>query len=97
MAAQGETMRLAVVVVAATLLAGCALGLGGTEWRKSEAMFHQVTAVEIECARTALTIGPGLDLVLGGVLDVVRTAALEARQAGAFSDCMTAQGYARVR
>ena len=97
MPAQGEPMRLAIVVLAAALLAGCALGLGGTEWKKSDAMFQQVTAVEIECARAALTIGPGLDLVLGGVVDVVRTAALEARQDGAFSDCMTAQGYARVQ
>lgn len=90
-------MRLAIVVVAAALLAGCALGLGGTEWKKPDAMFQQVTAVEIECARAALAIGPGLDLVLGGLFDVGRTALLEARQAGAFSDCMTAQGYARVQ
>jgi hypothetical protein len=90
-------MRLAIVVVAAALLAGCALSLGGTEWKKSDAMFQQVTGDEIECARTALGIGPGLDLVLGGLFDVVRTAVLEARQAGAFSACMTTRGYARVQ
>lgn len=90
-------MRLAIVVMAAALLAGCAFDLGGTAWQKPDAMFQQVTAVEIECARRAVEIGPGPDLVLGGLFDVARSAVLEARQTGAFSDCMTAQGYARVQ
>jgi hypothetical protein len=90
-------MRLAIVVVAAALLAGCALDLGGTEWKKSGAMFHEVTAVEIQCARTAFETIVGPDLLLGGLFDVGRTAVFEARQASAFSDCMSAQGYARVR
>jgi hypothetical protein len=90
-------MRLAIVVLAAALLAGCALGLGGTEWKKPDTMFQQVTAAEIGCARKAFEVGPGLDLVMGGLFDVVRTALLETRQAGVFSDCMTTQGYARVQ
>lgn len=90
-------MRSAIVVVAAVLLAGCALDLGGTEWKKSGAMFQQVTAVEIHCARTAFEAVVGPDLVLGGLVDVARAASLEATQAGAFRDCMTARGYARAR
>ena len=97
MAAQGATMRLAIVVVTAALLAGCALDLGGTQWKKSGAMFHEVTAVEIQCARTAFETVVGPDLVLGGLFDVGRAASLEATQADVFSECMTAQGYARVR
>ncbi len=90
-------MKIVIVAAAAALLAGCALDVGGAEWKKSGAMFQQVTAVEIECARKALAIEPDYDYFLGGVFDVVQTAVLEARQAGAFSDCMTSQGYARVR
>ncbi len=90
-------MKLAIVVVAAVLLAGCALDLGGTQWKKSGAMFHEVTAVEIHCARTAFETIVGPDLVLGGLFDVARAASLEATQADVFSECMTAQGYARVQ
>ena len=90
-------MRLAIVVVTTALLAGCALDLGGTAWKKSGAMFHEVTAVEIQCARTAFETIVGPDLVLGGLFDVARAANLEATEADVFSECMTAQGYARVR
>lgn len=90
-------MRLAILVLTAALLAGCALDLGGTEWKKSGAMFHEVTAVEIQCARTAFETIVGPDLVLGGLFDVARAASLEATQADVFSDCMTAQGYARAQ
>ncbi len=90
-------MRHVILVMAAAALAGCALDVGGAEWKKPSTMFQQVTVVEIECARKALAIGPGPDLVLGGLADVVRTALLETRQAGAFDDCMTAQGYSRVQ
>lgn len=90
-------MRRAIVVVAAALLAGCAIDVGGTEWKKPDTMFQQVTAMEIECARKAFEIGPGRDLVLGGLFDVARTALLEAGQTGAFGDCMTAEGYSRVQ
>lgn len=90
-------MRLAIVVLAAALLTGCVLDLSGTEWKKPDAMFQQVTAAEIDCARQASEIGPGPDLVLGGLLDVARSAVIEMRQAGAFDHCMTAQGYSRVQ
>lgn len=83
-----------VIVAAAALLAGCALDVGGKEWKKPDAMYQQVTAAGMECARKTFEIGPGFDLVLGGMFDVVRTVVLEARQAGAFKSCMTAQGYA---
>jgi len=77
------------------LLAGCALDLAGTEWKKPGAMVQEVTVVEVECARKALEIGPGPDLILGGLLDVGRLAVQESRQAAAFSSCMTSAGYQR--
>ena len=44
-------MRLLLVATAAVLLAGCALDLSGSTWNKPGAMFQQVTATEMECAR----------------------------------------------
>lgn len=89
-------MRMLVCLMAvAVLLTGCVLDLRGTEWKKSGAMFQEVSAVEVQCARQAFEIGPGPDLILGGLLDVGRIAVHEARQANAFSDCMKTAGYER--
>ncbi|PYM41310.1 MAG: hypothetical protein DME12_12085 [Candidatus Rokuibacteriota bacterium] len=90
-------MRLVLVGAAAVVLAGCALDLSGTAWKKPDAMFTQVTAAEIECARQTYEIGYGLDLVVGGLLDVPRLALTEARVRSAFDGCMTRAGYARVQ
>jgi hypothetical protein len=56
-------------------------------------MFQEVSLVEVECARKAFEIGPGPDLILGGLLDVGRLAVQESRQSDAFSSCMTSAGY----
>jgi hypothetical protein len=85
----------AALVAAVLLLTGCTLDLRGTEWKKPGAMFQDVSLVEVECARRAFEIGPGPDLILGGLLDVGRIAVQESRQANAFSDCMTGAGYQR--
>ncbi len=90
-------MRAALVLAAALLLAGCALELDATKFKKSDTMAQQVTAAELGCARQAFLIGPGWDLVLGGLFDVGRLAVQETRQASAFDGCMTAQGYTRVQ
>ena len=89
-------MRTYVALLAAVpLLTGCVLDLRGTEWKKPGAMFQDVSLVETECARKAFEIGPGPDLILGGLLDVGRIAVQEFRQANAFNDCMTSAGYQR--
>jgi hypothetical protein len=88
-------MRVLMVLAAAVLLTGCVLDLRGTEWKKPGAMFQEVSEVEVECARKAFEVGPGLDLIVGGLLDVGRIAVHESRQANAFSACMTAAGYQR--
>ncbi len=89
-------MRL-VLVAAAVLLAGCAMDLSGSAWKKSGAMFQQVTADEMKCARQTYEIGYAPDLVVGGLLDVLRLAVNEARLQSAFSSCMTRTGYVRAR
>jgi hypothetical protein len=89
-------MRVHVTLMAAgLLLTGCTLDLRGTEWKKPGAMFQDVSLVEVDCARKAFEIGPGPDLILGGLLDVGRIAVQESGQASAFSDCMTSAGYQR--
>lgn len=84
------------MLAAALLLAGCVLDLSGTAWKKPGAMFQQVTADEMECARRTHEIGTEPDLLLGGVLDVPRLALKESRQQRTFDSCMTAAGYART-
>jgi hypothetical protein len=89
-------MRACVALLAAVLLlTGCTLDLRGTEWKKPGTMFQEVSLVEVECARKAFEIGPGPDLILGGLLDVGRIAVQESKQANSFSDCMTGAGYQR--
>lgn len=89
-------MRMLVGLMAvAVLLTGCVLDQRGTEWKKPGAMFQEVSAVEVQCARQAFEIGPGPDLIFGGLLDVGRIAVHEVRQANAFSDCMKTAGYER--
>jgi hypothetical protein len=89
-------MRLVLVAMAAVLLAGCALDLSGTAWKKPDAMFQQVTAAEMECARQTYEIGYGPDPVLGGLLDVLRLALNESRLQVAFASCMIRASYARA-
>ena len=88
-------MRYIAPLAAVLLLTGCTLDLRGNEWKKPGAMFQDVSLVEVECARKAFEIGPGPDLILGGLLDVGRLAVQESRQASAFSDCMKQAGYER--
>ena len=89
-------MRLVLVAMATVLLAGCALDLSGTAWKKPGAMFQQGTAVGMECARQTYEIGYGPDPVLGGLLDVVRLALNESRLQVGFASCMSRAGYARA-
>jgi hypothetical protein len=90
-------MKITLVPLTALLLAGCTLDLDAANWKKPQTLPQQVTADEYQCAHSAFLIGPGPDLVLGGLVDVLRLALQESRQAGAFDGCMTSQGYAKVR
>src|SRR5207247_11177398 len=88
-------MRALALLAVAMLLTGCVLDLRGTEWKKPGAMFQEVSLVETEWARSAFEIGPGPDLILGGLLDGGRIAVQESRQSSAFGDCIEHGGYER--
>jgi hypothetical protein len=89
-------MHTAVALSIALLLAGCTLDLDASHWAKAQTLPQQVTADEYRCAHRAFLIGPGPDLGLGGLLDVLRLAFQESRQESTFDGCMTSQGYAQV-
>ncbi len=90
-------MRTVLALVAAVTLTGCALDLDAAKWNKPGATTQQVSMAGQGCARQAFLIGPGPDLVLGGLADVGRLTVQETRQSRAFDGCMTAQGYARAQ
>ena len=91
-------MRLALLG-GLVLLAGCAphFDIGGGEWAKPGSAVQQTTLDEMDCARTASRAYWTPDLVLGGVLDVVRVKIENAQMTGAFSECMRAKGYEPAR
>jgi len=81
------------------LLAGCAphFDIGGGEWAKPGSAIQQTTLDEMDCARTASRAYWTPDLVLGGLLDVVRVKIEDAQMTSAFSECMRAKGYEPAR
>ena len=87
-------MRLALLG-GLLLLAGCAphFDIGGDEWTKVNSSLQQTTLDEMECARTASRAYWTPDLILGGLLDVVRVKIEDAQMTSAFSGCMRGKGY----
>jgi hypothetical protein len=91
-------MRLALLG-GLLLLAGCAphFDIGGGEWAKPGSAIQQTTLDEMDCARTASRAYATPDLVLGGLLDVVRVKLEDAQMTSAFSGCMRGKGYQPAR
>jgi hypothetical protein len=91
-------MRLALVLTAAAMLTGCAVhpDLGGTQWSRPGAMLQDVTLDEVDCARRAHDAADTPDLILGGVLDVVRLSIEDGQRRTAFDRCMVDRGYRRA-
>jgi hypothetical protein len=81
------------------MLAGCAphFDVGGGEWAKAGAPVQQTTLDEMDCARTASRAYWTPDLILGGLLDVVRVKVEDAQMTNAFSGCMRDKGYQPAR
>ena len=81
------------------LLAGCAphFDVGGGEWVRAGSAVQQTTLDEMDCARTASRAYWTPDLVLGGLVDVVRVKVEDAQMTSAFSECMRAKGYEPAR
>ena len=91
-------MRLALVA-GLLMLAGCAphFDIGGGEWAKAGAPVQQTTLDEMDCARTATHAYWTPDLILGGLLDVVRVKIEDAQMTSAFDSCMRGKGYQPAR
>lgn len=91
-------MRLAPALIALVVLAGCAVhpDIGGTEWTRPGAMLQDVTLDEVDCARRAHDAADTPDLVVGGLVDLVRFAIEDGQRRTDFDRCMVDRGYQRV-
>ena len=91
-------MRLALLG-GLLLLAGCAphFDIGGGERAKPESAIQQTTLDEMDCARAASRAYSTPDLLLGGLLDVVRVKIEDGQMTSAFSGCMRGKGYQPAR
>ena len=90
-------MRLGLILLAVWAVAGCAsqFDIAGTDWGKAGTTLNQVTLDELECAREAADAGRPPDLIVGGVVDVVRVVIEEGNRTATFNGCMTARGYTK--
>ena len=89
-------MRLAPVPLAlAAVLAGCAVhpDVSGTLWVRPGATFQDITLDEVDCARRADEAGATPDLIVGGLVDVVRLAIEDGQRRTAFRQCKADRGY----
>jgi len=89
------TRRALAIAMAAVTLNGCtaALDLSGREWGKADADIRQVTLDEIECVRVVSDAGRTPDLLIGGVVDVVRFTVRERVRSSTYDACMRTRGY----
>ena len=92
-------MRVALVIASLLVIAGCAphFDIGGGEWTKPDSPVRQTTLDEMECARTASRAYWTPDLIVGGLVDVVRVKVEDAQMLGAFNGCMRSKGYQPAR
>jgi hypothetical protein len=81
------------------LFAGCAphFDIGGSEWAKPGAQVQQTTLDEMDCARIASRAYGTPDLIVGGLVDVVRVKIEDEQMSTAFSRCMRSKGYEPAR
>lgn len=88
-------MRPYAALLGIVLLTGCATkyDLIGSDWAKPNTMIQQTTQDEMECVREAREAGSTPDLIVGGLVDIVRFEIEEAQRRGSYARCMTAKGY----
>ena len=88
-------MRPHAALLGILLLTGCSTkyDLVGSDWTKPKTMIQQTTQDEMECVRDAREAGYTPDLILGGLVDIVRFEIEEAQRRGSYTRCMTAKGY----
>ena len=88
-------MRLVLAVLAGVALTGCATIHDLTDWTKPATTMQQITADDVECERVARDAGHTPDLIVGGVVDVVRLAVEAKQRERSYRGCMQSRGYER--
>jgi uncharacterized protein YceK len=88
-------MRLVLAMLAVVALTGCATIHEPTDWKKPAATMQQLTADDVECERVARDAGHTPDLIVGGVVDVVRLAIEAGQRENSYRSCMRSHGYER--
>jgi hypothetical protein len=88
-------MRWLALMFALVLFGGCtaAFDVAGRDWTRDNTSYPQITLDQTECARQAYEAGDTPDLLLGGLLDVIRLGIENGAQADSYRDCMTSLGY----
>jgi hypothetical protein len=76
-------------------LTGCTTIHEPTDWKKPAATMQQLTADDVECERVARDAGHTPDLIVGGVVDVVRLAIEAGQRESSYRGCMRSRGYER--
>jgi len=91
-------MRLALALIALAALTGCAVhpDIGGTQWTRPDTILQDVTLDEVDCARRSHDAATTPDLVVGGLVDVVRLVIEDGQRRTAFRRCMVDRGYQPV-
>lgn len=91
-------MRVVPLLLIIVLFSACTrvLDISGSDWRRAEASFQQVTLDEVECARGSDHAGDLPDTVVGGIADTIVVPLEDARRGAAYDRCMEKKGYARV-
>jgi hypothetical protein len=88
-------MRLLLAVLAVVALTGCTTIHDPADWKKTAATMQQLTADDVECERVSRDAGHTPDLIVGGVVDVVRIAIESGQRESAYRSCMRSRGYER--
>ena len=78
------------------LLGGCVAVHYPEQWTRPATSLAQITADEVDCDRASRDAGWTPDLILGGVLDIVRVMIERGQVEGAYAACLRARGYSRV-
>ena len=88
-------MRPYAALLGLLLLTGCSTkyDLIGSDWSKPNTLIQQTTQDEMDCVREAREAGSTPDLIVGGLVDIVRFEMEEAQRRGSYARCMTAKGY----
>ena len=90
-------MRSSILVLASlALLGGCVAVHYPEDWRQAGTAPPKRTADEVDCDRASRDAAWTPDLILGGVLDVVRIQIERAQIEHAYSSCMRSRGYSKA-